>query len=256
MENLNLIGKKVVKKSGEVFNVVSTRFDEKSLIIVLDDGKLGYDLRRAIPSGLIRFEDDVVQKIVEQKVKEINENIAAKPSVPPENPIDSLLKKAVQLFKCEGAKSSPYLDHSYNFSCLQAGNIYGTKAYDIYVQCCRNLGFFTDKKNNFLPRRILYASKATPEGYAVWMLPHNNLTGTATSWANIINDDKIYEVWRMNDDGESSNRLAFIKQANGEYVFMGIYTLEKKDVINRTIDGIPIKVVKTYKRFSDKYPRD
>ena len=248
MENLNFIGKKVVKKSGEVFNVVSTRFDEKSLIIVLDDGKNGYDLRRAIPSGLIRFEDDVVQ----QKVKEI---IGGRVK-PPENPIDILLKKAVRLFKGEGVKSSPYLDHSYNFSCLQAGNIYGTKAYDIYVQCCRNLGFFTDKKNNFLPRRILYASKATLEGYAVWMLPHNNLTGDATSWANIINDDKIYEVWRIDDDGESSDRVTFIKQANGEYVFMGIYTLEKKDVIKQTIDGIPIKVVKTYKRFSDKYPHD
>lgn len=249
MENLNFIGKKVVKKSGEVFNVISTRFDEKSLIIVLDDGKNGYDLRRAIPSGLIRFEDDVVQKIVEQIINK---------KQPPEETdfIDILLKKAVQLFKCEGAKSSPYLDHSYNFSCLQARNIYGTKAYDIYMQCCRNLGFFTEKKDNFLPRRSLYASKATPEGYAVWMLPHNNLTGDATSWANIINDDKIYEVWRIDDDGESSDRVTFIKQANGEYVFMGIYTLEKKDVINRTIDGIPIKVVKTYKRFSEKYPRD
>lgn len=248
MENLNFIGKKVVKKSGEVFNVVSTRFDEKKLI-VLDDGKKGYDLLIAIPSGLIRFEDDLFQKIVEQKVKEINE-----PPVTP--PIDILLRKAVRLFKGEGAKSSPYLDHSYNFSSLQAGNIYGTKAYDIYMQCCRNLGFFTDKKYNFLPRRILYASKATPEGYAVWVLPHNNLTGDATSWANIINDDKIYEVCRVDDDGESSDRVTFIKQANGEYVFMGIYTLEKKDVINRTIDGIPIKVVKTYKRFSDKYPHD
>ena len=73
MENLNFIGKKVVKKSGEVFNVVSTRFDDKSLIIVLDDGKSGYELCVAIPSGFIRFEDDVIQKIVEQKVKEINE---------------------------------------------------------------------------------------------------------------------------------------------------------------------------------------
>ncbi len=256
MENLNFIGKRVLKKTGDVFNVISTRFDEKSLIIVLDDGKLGYDLRRAIPSGLIRFEDDVVQKIVEQKVKEINKKIAEKPSVPPENPIDSLLKKAVQLFKCEGSKSNPYTNHSSDFSCLQAGNIYGTKAYDIYMQCCKNLGFFTYQKGKFQLQQILYAVPATPKGYAVWMLPHNNLTGTAKSWANIINDDKIYEVWRMNDDGESSNRLAFIKQANGEYVFMGIYTLEKKDVINRTIDGIPIKVVKTYKRFSDKYPRD
>lgn len=252
MENLNFIGKKVVKKSGEVFNVISTRFDEKHLIIVLDDGKSGYELCVAIPSGFIRFEDDVVQKIVEQKVKEIIGG-RVEPPVPP--PPDILLK-AVRLFKGNGAKSSPYLDHSYNFSCLQARNIYGTKAYDIYVQCCRNLGFFTEKKSDFLPRRILYASKATPEGYAVWMLPHNNLTGDATSWANIINDDKIYEVWRIDDDGESSDRVTFIKQANGEYVFMGIYTLEKKDVINRTIDGIPIKVVKTYKRFSDKYPRD
>lgn len=254
MENLNFIGKKVVKKSGEVFNVVSTRFDEKSLIIVLDDGKNGYDLVKAIPSGLIRFEDDVIQKIVEQKVKEIIGG-RVKPPVPPP-PIDSLLKIAVRLFKGEGTKSSPYLDHSYNFSCLQAENIYGTKAYDIYMKCCRNLGFFTEKKDDFLPRRTLYASKATPEGYAVWMLPHNNLTGDATSWANIIKDDKIYEVWRIDDDGELSNRVTFIKQANGEYVFMGIYTLEKKDVINRTINGIPIKVVKTYKRFSDKYPRD
>ena len=256
MENLNFIGKKVVKKSGAVFNVISTRFDEKKLIIVLDDGKKGYDLLIAIPSGLIRFEDDLFQKIVEQKVEEINENIGVQPPEEPDPPFGILLKKAVRLFKGEGAKSSPYLDHSYNFSCLQAGNIYGTKAYDIYVQCCRNLGFFTEKKSDFLPRRSLYASKATPEGYAVWMLPHNNLTGDATSWANIINDDKIYEVWRIDDDGESSDRVTFIKQANGEYVFMGIYTLEKKDVINRTIDGIPIKVVKTYKRFSDKYPRD
>lgn len=256
MENLNFIGKKVVKKSGEVFNVVSTRFDDKSLIIVLDDGKSGYELCVAIPSGFIRFEDDVIQKIVEQKVKEINEKKVAKPPVPPVPLIDSLLKIAVRLFKGEGTKSSPYLDHSYNFSSLQAGNIYGTNAYEIYVQCCRNLGFFTYQKGKFGPQQILYAVPATPEGYAVWMLPHNNLTGDATSWANIINDDKIYEVWRIDDDGESSDRVTFIKQANGEYVFMGIYTLEKKDVINRTIDGIPIKVVKTYKRFSDKYPRD
>lgn len=244
------IGKTVIKKSGGVYKIISAKFNVNRLLVVLDDGKIGYDLLKSIPKGFLVFEDDAFQKQVEELIKELIWGPGPGPD------LFWLPIEAAKLFNAKGIKKSPYNCHSNYFSCLEANYIYGTKALDIYVKCCDLLAFDKSKKHCFNLQQILFAENATPEGYAVWMLPHSNFTGDAKAWANIIDDggDTIYEVWRMDDnDSNSDDRITFVKQGNGEYVFMGLYTFDRLERICEVIDGVPIKFVKIYKRISKKY---
>lgn len=247
MKNLDFIGKKVVKRDGEIYSIISIDF-EKIYKIFLDDGKLGYDLNKAISSKLFCFVDHSFQEIVEKKLIDL----ANKTN---NDKKDKIIDDAIKLFYGHGMRRNISSSCSINFSELIAGVTYGKKALTIYEQGCKYLGFFPSKKRYFGLQQILYATSATCEGYGVWMLPHNNLTGDASSWANIVENDMIYEVWGIEDKEKHQDfRLAFVKQGNGEYVFMGIYKLEKTEEINKRIGGVKIFVKKTYRRVSKVYP--
>ena len=105
---------------------------------------------------------------------------------------------------------------------------YGRVAKDIYLECCSAFGFNRRKAGSFGRQRLLYDTDCTVEGYDVWMLPHSDLTGdTNENWWNFIDDGgkKIIQYNRVKDDYSANLRLTFVKQKNGYYVYMGIYSL-------------------------------
>ncbi len=170
-------------------------------------------------------------------------------------PPDFIIERAIRLFKGVGGKRNISNTHSRDFHFLRSGVAYGKKALTIYHSCCKELGFDITKSSRFDLQQGLYAHNATPEGYGVWMLPHSDLTGDAKSWANIIEGDYIYEVWNKVDyEDHKDVRIAFAKQGDGEYVFMGIYELQKVENINQRKDGVYITVKKIYKKVLEVYP--
>lgn len=254
MKESDFIGKKVVNvlDGGGVYSVISCRktgIDNKDFLIVLNDGKNGYSVRLSLTKKTIKFEDCEFQREVENYLNE-------KTVLPPSNPIDVVLAKAVELYYGNGGKRDICNMWGAVNNGLVGGTIYGTCAYDIYENCCRNLGFDYLQKGKFASQKGLYAPYATKEKYGVWFLPHSNLTGDATSrWANVVDGDIIYEVWFENDDvKDKCDRVVFLKQGCGEYVFMGIYTLEKVEVINKYVADVYITVKKTYKKIYNVYP--
>lgn len=247
MKEKDFIGMKVLKK-GQRFSIMDCNANINNglsdFTIKLDDGKSGYSVRITILKNILSFEDkDFQDKVVEFLKAE-----------PPK--IDYILMRAVELFHNNGIKkviSNIYGEISDELVC---GKIYRRSAYDIYKACCKYWVFDFSQRGKFAPRKGLYAQNATPEDYGVWFIPHSNLTGDASSsWANIIEDDIIYEVWHVKDTvDDKCDRVTFVKQGNGEYVFNGIYRLEKIEKIDKYIDDIFITVKKTYKRISNTYP--
>lgn len=129
---------------------------------------------------------------------------------------------------------------------------YGTRAIDIYDECCNSLGFHSFERGKFGRQQELFAMNATKEGYCVWFLAHSNWTATKNGkWENEIFDSikHIDEKWddpmikRFGEDAEI--RVVFAKQKNGMYVFLGVYKCLFIDDDKR---------VKRYEIISDKYP--
>ena len=145
----------------------------------------------------------------------------------------------------------------------------GTRAQELYDTYCEKYGWDKTKRGLFGLRQILYAERATPEGYSPWFLPHSNLSNTkGGNWTNIISNNMVYETWMEEQYGlyqDETIRVTFAKRKSGEYVFLGIYKpikVEKKEVSeiikNRNSEIIKQKGdtvwVKHYKRISMYYP--
>ncbi len=131
------------------------------------------------------------------------------------------------------------------------GHYYGTNSKNIYLDCCEWFGWDKIQACNFGRQgALLYAKRATPEGYSPWFVTHHNLTGTkGGEWRNTIVDDLILEEWdnydeRMWDD--KTTRVVFIK-INGGYYFYGLYRVDKIELKEN------FKYTKTYKRIKENY---
>ena len=262
MKEEDLIGQKVCYKKVEVYTIIGLNFETNR--ILFDNGKKEYDFRFVIKNKIIRFLDENIQKEVEDNIDKLvplipsqgDDPIIFDPPEPPEPQLVLILDEAIKLFKHEGIGKNISNIFSGDLSVLNEGKCYGKKAYDIYRECCRTLGFDWSKKHYFDLRQVLYSEDATPDGFAVWMLPNNSYTGkNSGNWANIFKDngDTIYEVWKEDFIGDSSDRVTFAKQRDGQYVFMGIYTLENIRKVNYTKDGIRLYYIKRYRRISKSY---
>lgn len=145
---------------------------------------------------------------------------------------------------------------------------YGGRAQAIYDECCKVFGWDSSKRYLFGLQQILYAEKATPEGYSPWFLPHNNWTETkGGNFFNEIYGDVIEEMWIKQKYGlyhDETTRVTFVKTKSGEYVFLGIYNpikveekLLKEDIVNnkgKIVKHAGEKVwIKTYQSISDEY---
>lgn len=135
---------------------------------------------------------------------------------------------------------------------LTLGNECGTNSKVVYLNCCQWFGWDKNQKNNFgMQGTLLYAKKATPEGYSPWFISHHNLQQTqGGKWSNTIENDYIHEEWHTADErlwDDKSIRVVFLK-LNGKYYFYGLFevcSIKQKE---------NFKYVKTYKRIANKYP--
>lgn len=145
---------------------------------------------------------------------------------------------------------------------------YGTRAQAIYDECCKVFKWDISKRYLFGLQQILYAEKATPEGYSPWFLPHNNWTETkGGNWFNKIYGDLIEEIWLEQKEGlyhDGTTRVTFTKRKSGEYVFLGLYApikveekVLKEDIVNKKgkiVKKAGDKVwVKIYQSIADEY---
>ncbi len=116
--------------------------------------------------------------------------------------------------------------------CFYYKKEYGTKALTIYESGIDNLGFNPSKKCDFDLQKLLYSQDCTKEKYSVWLLPYSNVNGQSNGkWVNLIEEDKDrITQYIFVDDGyvhsPNEKRLTFVKQKNGEYVFLGVYYLK------------------------------
>lgn len=254
MEDLVLTGKIVLSKNGERLVVLAQKETDKGYTLNISDGK-SYDLLTVIKIGRFKFEDDTCQKNVEKFVNNYKEKVKTTTIFP-----DLEIENAKRILQNSGTKKNvtnlagEISDEKY----IQSMRTYGKTAKKIYLDCCCAYNFDRSLAHYFAKQQILFADKATPEKFAMWMLPHSNLTGTSNgTWVNIVDNNKgvIYEYWTQSDrESINDTRLAFLKQGDGEYVFYGVYELEKREAINIHCGYKTLKIKKTYKRISDTYP--
>lgn len=134
---------------------------------------------------------------------------------------------------------------------------YGTRAQDIYDDCCKKFGWDYTKRGLFAPQKPLYAAGATPEGYSPLFLAHSNWTESkGSNWTNTITGTTIEEKWdEVGYDfyHDEYTRVVFAKSkyCNWNYVFIGVY----KPVAHRE-EKLPNGItrwVKVFERVSDEY---
>lgn len=140
-----------------------------------------------------------------------------------------------------------------DFMHIVRGEIYGTKAQNIYCKFCETLNFDSSKIAKFGILQPLYAENAdTKRTSDVWFICYpnydpNKLENTVAD-GHVINliqnyGDKIIEVIdEKYGNSHDANRITFAKTKSGYYEFLGVY----KIVQNGT--------TRIYERISDIYP--
>ena len=134
---------------------------------------------------------------------------------------------------------------------------YGTNAQNIYISLCDRFGWDISQKGKFAIMQLLYAEKATKEGYSPWFVAHSNYTETDNGkWKNEFVGEYIREEWEHPDERlytDKTTRVVFAKKninRRKEYVFHGVYKVERIEVPEKTKSSY----VKVYKRISETYP--
>lgn len=129
----------------------------------------------------------------------------------------------------------------------RSGRICGTKALEIYDECCELFGWKRGLRGEFGPQRRLWAGKATPENYDVWFVSRSNINGANNdSWNNTVDNARgtITVDWHIPFEGVAGTRVTFVKNREGQYVFYGVYSC--------TLDYSARREICT--RISDRYP--
>lgn len=236
---MDISGTKVLLKDGTVTDIIS--HNGNHLKIIVTGKEKTFDFETVFKNGYFVAINPEIQKAIMNVVSE-----------------SAKLKEEEK--KIEYDEERTVVKPSQNLSCkykvavgnqLKSMNVYGTKAQDIYDECCIQLAFKSYYRGLFGMLKKLYALNATKEGYSVWFLAHSNWTATSNGkWSNEIHHGIKYidEFWdnntigKLNEDAEI--RVTFAKKKN-YYVFLGIYKCLYIDNQKR---------VKRYKIISDKYP--
>lgn len=124
---------------------------------------------------------------------------------------------------------------------LIAGNSYGTKAKDIYLDCCNSFGWNKRLIGEFGMMKPLYARGAADRGTkAVWficksnwkndlLIPVNVNGKIVKKHRNYIYDNlQCIEEYQQDsklypNDYPLQDRITFAKNKQGQYVFLGVY---------------------------------
>lgn len=122
---------------------------------------------------------------------------------------------------------------------------YGTRASAIYKDGCDAFGWKRDCSGYFEAQQPLHATFATPEGYSVWFICHNDLCENEVTFSkrerwNFIHENEIVEV--DNDAREAGIkpypdeecRLVFAKNRKGAYVYYGMFKCKAFSVDEKT----------------------
>ena len=131
-----------------------------------------------------------------------------------------------------------------------------TRALDVYKRLSKIFHWDRSQCYNFAPMQFLYAKDATPEGFGVYMLVHNNLCESYNeifSWYTYVKGETIEEVWFIPNKRDSEDldaRVIFARTPRG-YVFQGVYKFYNAEI--KVVKGKE-RLVKTYKRISTTYP--
>lgn len=119
--------------------------------------------------------------------------------------------------------------------------IYGNNEKDIYQEGIKIFNWNKSKLKSFCKDEVLYDTNCTPEGYSVWFLSNSYyLDGKSSpSPCGVISNDfsRILEWWDKKDFNlynffNFDNRLTFIKQKDGQYIYLGIYKVKDLDTKN------------------------
>ena len=134
---------------------------------------------------------------------------------------------------------------------LHLGDSFGTNSKNAYLRCCEWFGWDKSEAKHFGQQgALLYAKRATPEGFSPWFVSNHNLENTkGGKWSNTIEGEFIYEEWDESDTRlweDKTIRVVFLK-LRGNYRFFGLYQV---DNIELKGNG---KYTKTYKRASEEY---
>ena len=172
----------------------------------------------------------------ERERKKVSELVSAPvKNVPLSSAIDQKIKSAS--YGCDNV--------------LRIGRSFGTNSRDAYMKCCNLFGWDKSEAKNFGRQgALLYAKRATPEGYSPWFISNHNLERTkGGKWNNTIEENFIYEQWDEADErlwNDKTIRIVFLK-LRGNYSFFGVFCV---DNIELKENG---KYTKTYKRVSKEY---
>lgn len=228
---INIEGQKVRFRNGKVFTVKSQ--SENNVTLIGEDGNeqtcqysvmfssgswtlLDGELHESVKADALAIQN------AEKEYKEINEADAkAKKEM---QQIQELLNGNAKKrnISCEygNVKETGFFEYK---------KMYGTVAKKIYEDGCEYLGFKRNKAGIFGKQRLLYARECSLEGHSVWMIPHSDLNGeTNCQWVNFVDMLKGQIVqystegnWYPGDTDDV--RIVFVKQKDGEYVFIGVY---------------------------------
>jgi len=166
---------------------------------------------------------------------------------------NSKVKSVVETFNSINNNSKPKA----NTLIRNLNKGYGTRAQDIYDDCCKKFGWDYSKRSLFAPQKPLYAAGATPEGYSPLFLAHSNWTESkGSNWTNTITANTIEEKWdEIGYDFYHDNhtRVVFAKSKNcsWNYVFIGVYKpigYREENLPNGTT-----RWIKIFERISDEY---
>lgn len=125
---------------------------------------------------------------------------------------------------------------------LVAGNSYGTKAKDIYLQCCQRFGWDARLANEFGMMQPLYGHRAADNGTKdVWFICHSNCKGDilvtdgngVQHHRNYVHTDSSGRVLTIEEYQQDApfdslayplrDRITFVKNKRGQYIFVGTY---------------------------------
>ncbi len=253
---INLLNQKVKHRNGQIY-VIEKQNDK---FITLSNGKT-FDYVAMFSLKAFVLVDFDLQEQVLQDVNNIVESRKEEENKAREKQeIEKEWRKVEDLINCKAIGRDVSYEYGIDLA-MQAEYVYkkqyGGKALTIYENGIKHLYFNPIKKYFFDLQQILYAQDCTKEGYSVWMLPYSTLNGKSNgSWANFIDIEKkeIIQYTFVKDQyihEPDEKRLAFVKQKNGNYVFLGVYSL--KEMIANYFNGKCV-AKEIYGIVSEDYP--
>lgn len=255
----NLIGQKIFMPSvGKEFVIKN----QEKLNIFFDDYE--FDFVKASKGGIIKFVDKEVKGLVlsfiAKSFNSCTEERKSGKTLPEPKRSQPLDENGVEIVFPEFPSLLTFENPIQVTSRLEYKQCYGTSSQTIYDNCCLKLGFKKAKRGCFGWPGLLYSDYATKEGYGVLFLPYSNFNNQSKDveeskpWQNFISADLKYikEVWKNkykleNTSFNCKRRVAFIKQHNQQYVFIGIYICKKVNINESYV---------LYEQVSKFYPED